>query len=58
MVVSTIIIHEYYKERRIFIPRDLFESSLEIFKEKTFLCETGNYNQYSRCYLWREINNM
>jgi len=52
------IIGKGTKERRVFIPRDLFDSLREIFKGKTFLFETGNHNPYSRCYLWREIKKM
>ena len=52
------IIGKGTKERRVFIPRDLFENIRDIFHGKTYLFETGNHNQYSRCYLWREIKKL
>ncbi len=43
------------KERRIFIPTELFYRITSVFNSKYYLFETYNHRQFSRHYIWREI---
>ena len=52
------IISKNKKERKVFIPEELYNRIRTFFKSKTYLFESRNNKIYSRKQIWRDVRNL